>query len=104
MKEIVDNYEQRGIPLDVLVTDMDWHITFYKEASEGKKDLAGQTIGWTGFTWDKHLFPDPKMFLDWYVCTDMCVYVSLYGNLCVSMYVSMYVSVYGSLYVCKPVC
>ena len=31
-------YEQRNIPLDVLVTDMDWHITFYKEASEGKKD------------------------------------------------------------------
>ena len=24
-------------------------------------------MGWTGFTWDKHLFPDPKMFLDWYV-------------------------------------
>ena len=67
MKEIVDNYEQRGIPLDVLVTDMDWHITFYKEAREGKKDLAGQSIGWTGFTWDNHLFPEPKMFLDWYV-------------------------------------
>lgn len=31
-------YEERGIPLDVLVTDMDWHITFYKEASAGKKD------------------------------------------------------------------
>ena len=27
---------------------------------------AGQRMGWTGFTWDKHLFPDPKMFLDWY--------------------------------------
>lgn len=37
-QEIVDEYEQRGIPLDVLVTDMDWHITFYKEASAGKKD------------------------------------------------------------------
>ena len=26
---------------------------------------AGQQIGWTGFTWDPHLFPDPKQFLDW---------------------------------------
>jgi len=26
---------------------------------------AGQSIGWTGFTWDNHLFPDPKGFLDW---------------------------------------
>ena len=31
-------YEQRGIPLDNLVTDMDWHLTFYKESAEGKKD------------------------------------------------------------------
>lgn len=37
-QEIVDEYDQRGIPLDVLVTDMDWHITFYKEAALGKKD------------------------------------------------------------------
>ena len=32
---------------------------------------AGQRMGWTGFTWDKHLFPDPKMFLDWYVLASM---------------------------------
>ena len=31
-------YETRGIPLDTMVTDMDWHMTFYKEAAEGKKD------------------------------------------------------------------
>ncbi len=39
-------YEQRGIPLDNLVTDMDWHITFYKEADEGKKDqvIIGPTV------------------------------------------------------------
>ena len=35
----------------------------------GKKDLAGQRLGWTGFTWDNHLFPEPKMFLDWYDTT-----------------------------------
>ena len=64
-KEIVNNYETHEIPLDILVTDMDWHITFYKEAAEGKKDQAGQSIGWTGFTWDRHLFPNPKGFLEW---------------------------------------
>ena len=65
IQDIVKNYEQRGIPLDVLVTDMDWHKTFYKEAAAGKKDQANQTIGWTGFTWDPALFPQPKKFLDW---------------------------------------
>jgi hypothetical protein len=62
---IAMGYEERGIPLDTLVTDMDWHITFYKEAAEGKQDQAGMSIGWTGFTWDRHLFPDPKGFLNW---------------------------------------
>ena len=69
LKDIVDNYEQRGIPLDVLITDMDWHMTFHKEKKEGKRDLAGWRIGGTGFTWNKYLFPDPKMFLDWYADT-----------------------------------
>ena len=64
-QEVVNGYEEHEIPLDTLVTDMDWHITFYKEAAEGKKDQAGESIGWTGFTWDKHLFPNPKAFLLW---------------------------------------
>jgi len=34
----VKGYEQHNIPLDVLVLDMDWHITFYKEGDAGKKD------------------------------------------------------------------
>ena len=27
---------------------------------------AGGRLGWTGFTWDKHLFPNAKAFLSWY--------------------------------------
>ena len=34
---------------------------------DGQKipDQAGQPIGWTGFTWNRNYFPDPKNFLDW---------------------------------------
>eukprot|EP01117_Protostelium_nocturnum_P008616 TRINITY_DN3091_c0_g2_i1.p1 TRINITY_DN3091_c0_g2~~TRINITY_DN3091_c0_g2_i1.p1 ORF type:complete len:892 (+),score=311.21 TRINITY_DN3091_c0_g2_i1:103-2778(+) len=64
-REIVNEYEGHNVPLDVLVTDMDWHITFYKEASQGKKDQAGETPGWTGYTWDKNLFPNSSDFLAW---------------------------------------
>ena len=42
MQEVAEEYEQRNIPLDVLVTDMDWHITFYKEAAEGKTDQVSR--------------------------------------------------------------
>eukprot|EP01105_Mastigella_eilhardi_P024390 TRINITY_DN6356_c0_g1_i1.p1 TRINITY_DN6356_c0_g1~~TRINITY_DN6356_c0_g1_i1.p1 ORF type:complete len:894 (+),score=191.79 TRINITY_DN6356_c0_g1_i1:360-2684(+) len=62
---IVSEYEQHQTPLDVVVTDMDWHVTFYKEADQGQVDQAGQTIGWTGYTWDHHLFPDPTAFFSW---------------------------------------
>ena len=64
-RQILAEYIQHDVPLDVLVTDMDWHITFYKEASEGKHDQAGQSIGWTGFTFDPHLYPDHAKFLQW---------------------------------------
>ena len=41
--KVVDDYNSRGIPLDVFVIDMDWHT----------KD------NWSGFTFDTHLFPYP---------------------------------------------
>ena len=43
-KRVIDDYESRSIPLDVFVLDMDWHT---------KDD-------WSGFTFDKHLFPYAK--------------------------------------------
>nr|AIG55715.1 secreted protein [Thraustotheca clavata] len=60
----VDNYAHdyatRSIPLDTVVLDMDWHLTFYNNKS---LDQADQPMGWTGYTWNKMLFPSPKAFL-----------------------------------------
>ncbi len=42
------------IPLSVCVVDMDWHIT----------KTGNQSSGWTGYTWNKELFPDPDLFID----------------------------------------
>ena len=64
-REIVTEYLQHDIPLDVIVTDMDWHLTFYKLAYNGTKDQAGQEIGWSGYTFDRHLFPDHQKFFEW---------------------------------------
>ena len=65
-REVVTEYLQHDVPLDVVVTDMDWHITFYKLSNtNGTKDQAGQHIGWSGFTFDEHLFPYHQKFLQW---------------------------------------
>ena len=64
-RQIVAEYIQHDIPLDVLVVDMDWHKTFYKLAENDTRDQAGQTIGWSGYTFDEHLFPNAPKFLQW---------------------------------------
>ena len=64
-RQIITEYLQHDIPLDVLVVDMDWHKTFYKLLNNGTKDPSGQGIGWSGYTFDDHLYPNYAKFLRW---------------------------------------
>ena len=50
--ELMQRFRDEGIPLSVAVIDMDWHVT----------DTPYGT-GWTGFSWNRDLFPDPEGFL-----------------------------------------
>lgn len=62
--EFVDlgkSFRQMNIPIDIMVVDMDWHETW--TLGERKKDEFKQNIGWTGYTWQKQLFPNPEGFL-----------------------------------------
>ncbi len=55
-KKLMMEFENRGIPFSVAVIDMDWHLT----------DVPPEYgSGWTGYTWDNDLFPDPEEFLSW---------------------------------------
>lgn len=65
LKDIVEQFSLYSIPLDVLVVDMDWHQTFDLKWSRGVRDQAGETKGWTGYTWDTTLFPNHQEFLKW---------------------------------------
>lgn len=65
-RNLVNRFKHYNIPLDVLVIDMDWHITDGLALSDDKKfDEFEQPIGWTGYTWNKSLFPEPDRFLQW---------------------------------------
>ncbi len=65
LKDLVGQFSLYDVPLDVLVVDMDWHQTFDLRWSKSVRDQAGQTKGWTGYTWDTTLFPDHQEFLKW---------------------------------------
>jgi alpha-glucosidase len=60
---LIQDYREDNAPLDVLVIDMDWHPTSRQTILKGKTDASGQGLGWTGFSWNKLLFPDPQAFL-----------------------------------------
>jgi len=49
LRGLVCGFEEHNLPLDVLVVDMDWHTPH----------------SWTGYTWNRELFPDPPAFLRW---------------------------------------
>ncbi|KAK7970407.1 hypothetical protein PG996_001164 [Apiospora saccharicola] len=55
---LMDKFHDRGIPLSTAVIDMDWHLV-----NDPRIIDAGMT-GWTGYTWNKELFPEPPAFLD----------------------------------------
>ena len=66
LEGLVTGFRENSVPLDVLVIDMDWHPTFGvhgKRAPEDNVDQAGELKGWTGYSWNKLLFPEPDLFL-----------------------------------------
>jgi len=51
-RDLIGNFKEYDLPLDVLVIDMDWHPI--------SAEAGG---GWTGWDWNNNLFPDYKQFL-----------------------------------------
>jgi len=64
LNQLVRGFHQNDVPLDVLVIDMDWHLNHSQLEALHEADPSGQTLGWTGYTWNPLLFPDPGAFLE----------------------------------------
>ena len=55
-KELMEKFASEQVPLSVAVIDMNWHIT----------DIDPKYgPGWTGYTWNPEMFPDPKAMMTW---------------------------------------
>jgi len=57
-QELIDlmrDFQTHEIPLSVCIVDMDWHTT----------STGNTSSGWTGYTWNRDLFPDPASFMAW---------------------------------------
>jgi alpha-glucosidase len=63
LDELVRGFRENDTPLDVFVIDMGWHISDAQLRAAGEVDQSQEGLGWTGYTWNKMLFPDPAEFL-----------------------------------------
>ena len=52
---LIDRFEHEKLPFTTAVIDMDWHLVDDVDPQYGS--------GWTGYTWNRELFPDPERFL-----------------------------------------
>lgn len=68
-KDLMNRFKAEDVPFSVSVIDMDWHVTDIPEKYGS---------GWTGYTWNRDLFPDPKGFLQWLKDDDRMVTLNLH--------------------------
>jgi alpha-glucosidase (family GH31 glycosyl hydrolase) len=55
LQSLMEDFRAHEVPLSICIVDMDWHITRTGNSSDG----------WTGYTWNRELFPDPDGFIRW---------------------------------------
>lgn len=89
-KELVNKFKSMDIPIDVLIVDMDWHDTFGLGKKNAPRDEYGQRIGWTGYTWQKDLFPNPDNFLKWVKKSGLRTALNLHPASGIQPYESIY--------------
>lgn len=62
--DIVKKFDKLGIPLDVIVMDVDWHL-----------------CGWEGFDWNKKLIQNPAQLLNWFHKNDLATSLNIHPGL-----------------------
>lgn len=61
-QNLILRFEEENIPFSVSVVDMDWHVVKIPEEYKNGEGPLFES-GWTGYSWNKELFPDYKGFL-----------------------------------------
>ena len=89
-RELVERIKSFDIPIDVLIVDMDWHETWGLRRRNSPKDEYDQRIGWTGYTWQRQLFPSPENFLKWTKTRNLKVALNLHPASGIQPYESVY--------------
>lgn len=79
--ELMDQFHEKQVPFSVAVIDMDWHLIDIPEKYGSS---------WTGYTWNKELFPEPERFIQSLKARDLAVTLNVHPSGGVRPFESMY--------------
>lgn len=88
-KNLTLEMEENGLPQDVMVIDMDWHYS--------GSELDGGKGGWTGWSWNTRLIPDPKGLLNWLHEKKLKATLNLHPAYGIAPYEDNYQALYNDL-------
>ncbi len=80
LTHLMDDFRAHDVPLSVCIVDMDWHLV----------DVGPGINGWTGYTWNRALFPDPPGFIQRLHARGLRTALNLHPALGVRSYEEMY--------------
>ncbi|MFZ0546610.1 MAG: TIM-barrel domain-containing protein [Candidatus Promineifilaceae bacterium] len=80
---LMADFKQHDIPIAICIVDMDWHLVNVGEGING----------WTGYTWNRELFPDPDGFIAWLHSQGIRTALNLHPALGIRSYEAAYPAV-----------
>ena len=80
LRDLITEFRAHDVPLSVCIVDMDWHLV----------DVGEGINGWTGYTWNNELFPDPPAFIAWLHANGLRTALNLHPALGIRPHERMY--------------
>ena len=107
-RSLMEEFIRRKLPITVATIDMDWHwtdvIQRFGEAARPhmpgcKEEILYNTLlpGWTGYSWNRELFPDYRELLSWLHGKGFHVTLNVHPSQGIRFYEDCYAAVCAAL-------
>ena len=75
--DLMERFKAEDLPFSVAIVDMDWHLV---DLPEDVPYGVHRHKGWTGYSWNKELFPDYKAFLKYFADNNLKTALNLHPS------------------------
>lgn len=75
--DLMERFKEEDLPFSVAIVDMDWHLV---DLPEDVPYGVHKCKGWTGYSWNKELFPDYRAFLKYFADNNLKTALNLHPS------------------------